>query len=106
MEEKDIKNMYEIIINEINKKKWYDLSIHEINMIEDIKKRNEYLKEYYFCFRNIINPLYNSINTNKYKFTEDMSCKQIVNQLKEIYYKKGKTKEEMREIIFGRFKTR
>lgn len=104
MDEQFIKEIGQTILKEIEAKQWYDLSIEEIRMIEDPLKKKKYAKEYIYCFKNFINPLCSSINTKGYKFTDDMSCKQIIKVLKTIYLKNKKTEEDMREVIFERLK--
>lgn len=106
MNEQEIKQLRKAILKEINAKQWYDLTIGEIELIDDSEKRIEYTKKYFSCFKRIINPLYNNINNKKLTFTDDMTCRQIVKTLKDHYLKNSKTREDMIEVVLGRLKNK
>ena len=80
---------------------WIDLTFQELDEIKDLKKQGEYRRQINFCYLHVINPLYSGIkDKSKFKYTSDrLTCKNMMDDLTNYYYKKGFTKEEIIKII-------
>jgi len=102
MNDFDIEEIKKIVLNEKNSKEWYDLTLDEIEMIEDPEKRREYMKKVKFCIRYIINPLQSALNVRKINFPKE-TCKGILDTLTQLYKKRNMTKEDMKNIIMERY---
>lgn len=85
----------------INSKAWGDLTSDDIELIEDIEKRKEFRQKYQKCFRYVINPLYSSIKSRNFKFSNPdnlLTCRNMMSDLMKYYYKKGFTRDEIINI--------
>lgn len=102
MENDYIEAMYKLFLDEVNKKDWYDLTLDEIRLLKDREKQKEYIKKYQFCVINIINPLCRAVSSKGYGFSGDLTCKQMINKLEKIYFKKKRSKQDMRDIVLER----
>lgn len=104
IDESKIIESYEIYVEGLQNKEWYELTIDELKLIKDSKKRNEYIKKARLCLRYLINPLYDSIkNRSKFKFSvsnKHLTYQIIVRELFEYYKKKGFDKEEIINIAY------
>ena len=102
IDEKQLIESYQIYVNEIQKKEWYELTTDEMALINDPKKRGEYQKLVCQCLRSLINPLYDSIkNRGRFKFSVSdklLTCEIMVRELMNYYKKQGFTKEEIINI--------
>lgn len=82
---------------------WSDLTLEEISLIKDSKKRIEYQSNWKHCFRYIINPLYSSIkNQNKFHFSNPdnmLTCRNMLKDLMDYYYNKGFSRDQIIKIV-------
>jgi len=87
------------ILSYIEGKHWGDLTLEEINLIQDRNKRIEYRRNFKNCFMCLINPLYTGIkNKSKFSFSNPdnlLTCRNMVKDLLDYYYKKGYTRDEI-----------
>lgn len=90
-------------IEEIEKKEWPDLTLDEIELIKDKDKRINFRKRFFYCFKHVINPLYNNLpKKGKFSFSESdkhLTSRMMVNELKEHYYKYNFTRDDIIDII-------
>ena len=86
----------------INNSHWADLTIEELEMIEDKEKRIEARRQFKRCFMYVINPLYTGIkNKSKFEFSKPdslLTCRIMMKDLMSYYYNKGFTREEIIKI--------
>lgn len=99
----------EILLNKsleiINNSHWGDLTLEEISEIKDIEKRKEYRRRWEFCHKHIINPLYSSIKDSKFNFSNSdqyLTCRNMLKDIMDYYYKKGYSKKEIVDIALER----
>ncbi|MDD2435533.1 MAG: hypothetical protein PHO63_04690 [Bacilli bacterium] len=103
MNEKDLIDIANQYLKIIESKKWPDLTLDEIELIRDKDKRIDYRKRFFFCFKNVINPLYTNL-PKKGQFTfslidKQLTCRIMVQDLKEHYLKYNYTKDDIIYII-------
>lgn len=77
---------------------WADLTIYEIEKIEDVEKKQHYRSEYRRCLTQIINPLLSTINNKDFKIsTQPLTCRNMLKDLMNYY--DGYSREEIVELI-------
>lgn len=103
MDEEFLIELAKQYIEEIERKEWPDLTIDEIELIRDKQKRIDFRKRFFYCFKHVINPLYNNLpKKGKFAFSEsdkNLTSRKMVNQLKEHYYKHKFTRNDIIEVI-------
>lgn len=86
----------------INNSHWADLTLEDIDLIENNEKRSEANRQFKRCIRGVINPLYTGIkDKSKFKFSKPdnlLTCRIMMRDLMSYYYKKGFTREEIVQI--------
>lgn len=98
----NIDQITEQITEYIESKHWGDLTLAEIEIIKDRDKRIEYRRKFKRCFMYIINPLYTGIkNKSRFNFSNPdnlLTCRNMLKDLMDYYYKKGYSREEIINI--------
>lgn len=98
----------EMYIDDLEQKKWSDLTKEQICSIRDELKRKEYLKKYQECMKAVILPLlYNMDNSQKFHFANPdnlLTCNNMMKDIYNYYKKRGFNKEDL-IIIAGEKKS-
>jgi len=85
----------------INNCDWIDLTLKQIEQVEDKTKRKEYKKQIREFLINIINPLAMSV-PRSFKFSvndEELTYQQMLDDYVKYFYTKGKSREDIVKII-------
>lgn len=81
---------------------WADLTITQANLIDDPIFKREVHKKIRHCVKYIINPLYTPLIKTKFRFSvkdSDLTCRIMISELKDYYFSKNVTREELVEQI-------
>lgn len=103
MDEKDLIEIANQYLKAIESRNWPDLTLDEIELIRDQDKRIDFRKRFFFCFKNVINPLYTNL-PKKGQFTfslpdKELTCRLMVRDLKKHYLKYKYTNDDIIYII-------
>lgn len=96
-----LNTLYEQERERINNAHWADLTLDEMELIEDKKKKVEYKKEQRKFHIHIINPLANSV-PRKFKFSvpdESLTYRIMMNDYMKFFYGKGMTRDQIIEMM-------
>ncbi|MGE5456478.1 MAG: hypothetical protein ACM3O4_05200 [Ignavibacteriales bacterium] len=103
MDEQYLIELAEMYIQEIEKKNWPDLTLDEIELIRDKEKMADFRKKFFYCFKHVINPLYNNLpKRGKFSFSQSdkhLTSRNMVDELKAHYYKYGYSRDDLVDII-------
>lgn len=91
--------------DDLNNKRWQDMSYGELSKIEDKKLRHEYQLKMTYAIRYIINPLYMYAVKNGFddtNFSKLSTVSEMSIELKKFYDKKGISREEEIDIIVNK----
>ncbi len=84
-----------------------DMTYLEIMSLENGKLKNQYLKSYRIYLTKVVNKLYmKAIHYHDFHFSKDceeLTLKQVINELNEFLEKKL-SKEEIKDMIYGSVK--
>ena len=92
--ENEIMELYDAYVDNLQNKKWYELTTEELQLIKDPKKRAEYNKKVRICLKGIK-------NRGKFKFSvenKSLTCEILVKELFSYYKKQGFDKQEIINI--------
>lgn len=82
---------------------YMDMSYNQIKQIPDKKLRSQYLKEYNFTLKRIVNKLYmGAVKYKDFKFSqneEDMTLRQISAEVFDFLISKEMTKEQVAGLV-------
>jgi len=86
----------------IESKHWADLTLEEMELIQERSKKVQYKRNFNKYFSCVINPLYNGIeNKGQFKFSNPdnmLTCRNMVQDLMNYYYGKGFTREDIAKL--------
>lgn len=93
-----IEKYFEEQIKIVNEKNWFDLTVSDLHYLRDAEKGRKYRK----MFRCIIDPLLAHMKSMKtFEFSrnsDELTCKEIVREIYDYYYKRGFDNKEIFEI--------
>lgn len=105
MTEEELEALGNLIVKQemerINNAHWSDLTVDEINLIEDKQKRKEYCDIIRKVHIHIVNPLANSV-PRKFKFSkpdEFMTYRMIISEYMNYFYSKGMNRKQIIEMM-------
>lgn len=81
---------------------WADLTLDQVELIDDIVFKREIKKKIRYCVIHIINPLYTPLIKTSFKFSvkdKELTCRMMISELKDYYYAKNVTREELVDQI-------
>jgi len=94
--------MENVTYDDINELKWQDVPIRSVQLISNIDKRKEYITKIKMCYSTVVNPLSNAIERRSFNFSvsdEALTCRIMVEEIKEELYKQDFTDEDIMNIV-------
>ena len=96
----NIEELMQKIEKKINTEECYNLTVEELDLIDDSKKEKEYYQKIKRCIKYILNPLHGAVKPKRGEINTN-TCKTAYNDLIKICEKRNMKTEDIYNAIFN-----